>query len=70
MAQKWMGSKPASCDICGHRFKDNDRFFYDFAMRQGKWALGCEKCFKKHGLGLGNGKGQKYDLKTLEKMDP
>ena len=70
MTRKWMGKKPVGCDICGHRFNDKDKHFYDFATRQGKWALGCSGCWRKHGRGLGNGVGQKYDLKTLEKVDP
>ena len=70
MKDKWMGTKPIKCDICGHQFNDQDKHFYDFATRQGKWALGCAVCFGKHGHGLATGLGQKYDLKTLEKVDP
>lgn len=70
MKRKWMGTKPTRCDICNERFTDNDKHFFDFAMRQGKWALGCQECFDEHGVGLGAGQGQKYDLSTLEKVEP
>ena len=69
MKRKWMGKKPVTCEICGHRFDDQDRYFFDFAMRQGKWALGCEPCFKKHGVGLGSGSGQKYSIRTMDKVE-
>jgi hypothetical protein len=34
----------------------------------GPWGLGCEKCFKDNNGQLGIGYGQKYNLKTLEKI--
>ena len=67
--KRWMGTKPVRCDICGHKFGDKDEHFYDFATRQGPWALGCDSCFKKYGIGLGIGRGQKYDVRTLYKVE-
>jgi hypothetical protein len=47
-----------------------DKHFYDFKTTSGPWAIGCEKCFEKRGMGLGIGRGQKYELKTLKKVCP
>ena len=32
---------------------------YDAKTHMGPWAYLCEKCFKRHGIGLGLGKGQR-----------
>ena len=64
MAKKWMGSEP-KCDFCQRQPK---RFFVDGATRQGPWAMMCEGCFVLEGVGLGTGRGQKYDAKTREKV--
>lgn len=42
-----------NCDICG------EEAHYDARTKSGMWGNLCEKCFKKHGIGLGTGKGQK-----------
>lgn len=42
-----------NCDICG------EEAHYDARTKPGMWCNLCEKCFKKHGIGLGTGKGQK-----------
>lgn len=63
----WLGSTPVICEVCRQPLQNH---FYDFCMRGGRgWARGCEQCFKSHGCGLGIGKGQKYDLRTLEKLE-
>ena len=36
---------------------------YDAKTRMGPWAYLCERCFKKDGIGLGLGKGQRLVLK-------
>jgi len=64
--KKWL-SAHSNCDICGKKL--NSGYFYDFATKQGPWALGCETCFKKFGKGLGIGKGQKYDAITTELLE-
>lgn len=66
--RKWMGSTPVRCDLCSRELKDG-KFFYDFRMQTGPWALGCEPCFKMYGVGLGLGRGQKYSMATLEKVE-
>ena len=63
--RRLLGSTPVVCDVCRQKFSG---VFYDFRLRQGRWALGCETCFLQQGCGLGEGRGHKYDLTTLEKL--
>ena len=63
--KKWFGSAPDKCAICQAEFKTS---FVDGRVRGGRWALLCEDCHSHYGVGLGLGKGQKYDIKTLEKI--
>ena len=70
---KWNGSKPIRCDICGKAFgrtegTDNMEVFIDGATKQGPWGLLCIGCHERHGHGLGTGRGQMYNLKSLEKV--
>lgn len=62
----WMGSKPTHCDICRSKLK---KVFIDGRTAFGPWAIMCEMCHRDQGNGLGLGKGQKYDLETLEKIE-
>lgn len=48
---------PLNCDICGDDFKGT---MYDAKTTHGPWGNLCTDCFKKHGVGLGTGRGQKY----------
>lgn len=64
--KKWMGSEPIRCDLCGQPFK---KFFIDGKTTFGPWGLLCEDCHGNKGVGLGEGKGQKYDLKTKIKVE-
>jgi len=41
------------CDFCGDTAK------YDGRTKLGPWAYMCQECFKRHGIGLGLGKGQR-----------
>lgn len=68
--KKWMG-KVDKCDICEESLNwiQNKQWFVDGKLKQGPWALMCPRCFEMHGVGLGTGKGQKYDLKTKEKIE-
>jgi len=54
------------CQVCNAEYID---FVYDARMRVGMWAYMCEDCFNEYGIGLGLGKGQKYDTKTLQKVE-
>lgn len=62
---RWLGK--AQCDFC--RTKESP-FWYDTRTTHRPWALTCEDCYSKYGLGkLGQGYGQKYDGKTLLKLE-
>lgn len=64
--KKWLGSRQQTCDVCYNKFGDS---FYDARLPLGHWALICHECFMNLGCKLGLGCGQKYDAKTLEKLD-
>ena len=59
-SKEWLGTPPSNCDICGEPITDE---FIDGKTRMGLWANMCPKCFKQNGVGLGTGKGQKYQNK-------
>ena len=63
--KKWRGSPPVSCDLCGSAFKGE---FIDGKTRMGPWGLLCVPCHIRNGVGLGTGRGQKYDLVSLKKV--
>lgn len=66
--KKWMGTWPAKCDLCrGALIKQPT--FIDGRTAMGPWALMCEYCHFLDGVGLGTGRGQKYDSKTLIKLE-
>ena len=48
---------PSHCDICS---KDIISSFTDGVTKEGYWANMCPTCFKKHGVRLGTGYGQRY----------
>ena len=49
---------PAKCDMDGQPFHDGR--MYDARTKDGRWGNLCHKCYLKHGVGLGTGKGQGY----------
>lgn len=55
MPKTWMGSK--TCDFCG---KKEPKVLIDGKTNLGPWAIMCNSCYVKHGVGLGVSKGQKY----------
>ena len=63
--KRWGAKTPEKCDGCGETLEG---VFIDGKTIFGPWAIMCENCHTTHGVGLGLGKGQKYDLKTLEKI--
>ena len=67
--KKWLGPKPQKCDLCRGKFVDNH--FIDGATiyRSWPWALMCTTCHSHSGHGLGTGRGQLYNLTTLEKLE-
>lgn len=55
--KKWMGSKP-KCDFCG---EPEPIVFVDGKTVYGPWAIMCMCCYSNKGVGLGPGKGQRYE---------
>jgi hypothetical protein len=62
----WMGTVPTHCGLCKQPLVQQ---FIDGATRFGYWAIMCALCHRDQAIGLGLGKGQRYDMKTLEKID-
>lgn len=50
--------KLPKCDFCPKEAA------YDARTKMGPWAYMCEECFKKYGVGLGVGRGQKLKLRS------
>lgn len=65
MAGKWFGEKPDACQICNQPLKGS---FIDGATARG-WAIMDVACWRRVGYGLGTGKGQRYNLATLDKIE-
>jgi hypothetical protein len=64
--KKWNGTVPTHCELCGNPLKDN---FIDGSFTgTNHWGIFCNPCYQKVGNGYGTGKGQFYNLKTLEKI--
>jgi len=58
MAQYWQGKNPEHCDLCADPIRN---VFIDGKTFKGPWATMDEKCHRNFGVGLGTGKGQKYE---------
>lgn len=54
------------CDICKHPAEE---YYVDGKTVFGPWANMCIACHKIYGVGLGINKGQKYNVKTRNKVD-
>jgi len=68
-ARRWLGTWPATCDACGAYLPDED-YFCDARSNVGPWGLFCPDCHRQYCSGrLGLGSGQKYDSKTLVKLE-
>jgi hypothetical protein len=66
--QRWMGDIPKKCDLAGMvpGKHDMSEGFVDGGTQFGPWANMCLACHKVHGVGLGTGKGQRYDATGLK----
>lgn len=64
---RWIGE--TVCDFCGQECKDRVAFFVDGKTTKGPWGLMCPTDFIFFGIGLGTGKGQKYDAATMFKIE-
>lgn len=56
--KRWVGPAPTNCDICHESI---DKTFIDGRTVYGPWANMCSACHSQVGVGLGTGKGQKYE---------
>jgi hypothetical protein len=56
---KWGSRVPAECDLCQAKIK---KVFVDGKVYGGSWGYMCMQCYQLNGLGLGVGRGQKYEL--------
>lgn len=63
---KWSSPVPEYCQLCGFTLSE---FFIDGKTKYGPWGIMCQDCHEEHGVGLGTGKGQRYDARTLEKLE-
>jgi len=61
-----MGTIPVKCDLCSVKL---EKVFIDGQTVYGGWAILCEVCHRDQRIGLGLGKGQKFLLETLEKIE-
>lgn len=64
--QRWRGSPPITCELC-HRTLVEE--FVDGKTIYGPWAKMCTSCHETKGVGLGLGRGQRYELPTLVKLE-
>lgn len=67
--KKWSGS--TICDFCKSDLDVpyHKPWFVDGRTIYGSWAVMCPDCWHELGLGLGTGAGQKYDSRTLERIE-
>lgn len=66
-SKKWAGSTPVICTCCRQEPK---KYFVDGKTKFGPWTIMCNECWPQFGVGrLGVGFGQKYDAKTLDKIE-
>lgn len=69
MKGSWVEKIPVYCECCDVHLEYIGNYFIDGKIKSStKWGILCEDCHKKYGIGLGMGKGQKYDLRTGEKV--
>ena len=57
-ARAWVGRTPTACDLCN---KPIINVFIDGRTSFGPWANMCPECHVKFGVGLGTGRGQRYE---------
>ena len=63
VAKVWIGDE--TCSFCQQNFKELGlEFLIDGKTVYGLWATLCEPCYAMHGVGLGQGLGQKYQLQA------
>ncbi len=65
MEKKWYGQM--QCDMCKKELSKS-KFFVDGMTNMGPWAVMCDDCYPKWGVGIGAGWGQQYEGKTFNKI--
>lgn len=50
---------PGACNLCGKNFNG---VMFDARMQTGSWGNFCQRCFDELCIGLGTGRGQKYEM--------
>ena len=70
MARTWQGEKPTQCDACEGDFLRSTSFVDGVihCSTGSTWGLFHVTCFKRHNGTYGVGRGQRYDMKTLERI--
>lgn len=58
MANWSFGRLPINCDLCHSKLQDG---FIDGKTKRGPWGIMCKRCHGIYGVGLGTGKGQRYN---------
>lgn len=64
MAKTWNGTTLEKCDVCHGLLP---AIFIDGKTKIGPWGILCPKCHLNIGVGLGTGRGQKYELNNNTK---
>lgn len=64
--QYWVSPAPKQCDLVGVVSGGHDNIavlgeFVDGRTMMGSWANMCATCHRRFGVGLGTGKGQRYE---------
>ncbi len=65
VTRTWMGGVPTECQLCHVPLTTT---FIDGKTRFGPWAIMCPACHRDQAFGLGVGRGQAYQLDTLQKI--
>jgi hypothetical protein len=65
----WLSPRPTQCNACEGSFLKHTVAFVDGWIPGVGWGVYHISCFKTHKGVLGTGRGQKYNMKTLEKID-
>ena len=55
---EWLSTPPVECQLCGESIT---QVFYDARTFVGPWACVCPACFHLSCVGLGLGRGQRYE---------
>lgn len=63
--KKWTGAIPQKCDFCEKQLNKED-FIDGKTARFGSWGIMCTDCHSTQGIGLGVGKGQRYNEEGIK----